>query len=80
MPLEYQYNRKWKQNKLHWFYCSRCAKEFTVERTGYIYIGYSKVSCLKCATKEEIIERSRANGGRDREAFEMMEALEGKDE
>ena len=80
MSLEYQYNRKWKQNDLHWFYCSRCKRERTVEKMGYIYVGFSKVCCLNCATKEEIAERWRANGGRDKEALEMIEALEGKSE
>ena len=51
-----------------------------MEKMGYIYVGFSKVCCLNCATKEEIMERWRANGGRDKEALEMIEALEGKSE
>ena len=70
MPIEYEYP---KGSKSLWFRCNKCRQHRTVKNTGYIYVGFGKVICLNCATKDEIIERWRELGGRDIGAKEWEE-------
>ena len=56
------------------FQCVRCNKEKTVEKSGFVYVGYGKVSCYKCCSREELeVALHNATGGRDPRATEWME-------
>lgn len=74
--IEYQYPKRTYphpcSNKHHWTYfqCSRCKKERTVERTGYIIVAYGKPACYKCCSRDELEKALfRISGGKEEQEW-----------